>query len=1134
MGGAFHRQHPTRGLRALSVALVLYVWWPSALAETPAAAHACDPPLATVVVARGDVRYKPLREAWRNAPLNQALCAGDEIAVGAASRAALRLGDAISFPLDQQTHLVVRGRDADGKLRVELLSGSINVVTGAAAPIRIVTPHGALETATADFSVSVNREQASLSVFEGSVAVNNPKGSLQLQSDETAFFTEWAAPKRDITLKPRDTVHWIVQYPAILPSGTAGSSAWGDAVRAHEAGRSLDALIALDQVRAEARSAEYHVYRAHVLMLVGRPDEAATSVDAALKADPSLAEAWALRAILDLGGNDAAQAQQHADKAVQLNAASPAANLARSYAYQANRRPADALASAHRMAELAPDSALAYTRIAELELACGDKTAAMRAARRAEQLDPNSADAKSILGFVRLSEGKDSLARTVFESAVQLNSADPRARMGLGLARIRNGQLKAGREDLELAVSLDPENALLRSYLGRAYMEEGRMSEAGEQYARARHLDPNDPTAFSFDAMRLAEMNQPVLAREQMQQALERNENRAVYRGQSLLDEDRAIRQANAVALDRMLGFDDAARAQASAAVAEEPGSGVLHRALGDALAMLPRADPTRRSEYLQATLLSPLGTLPPPLFLSEDVRRGSLAPTSGFFRAVEPGHASYNEFSAVFGATSWRWQAEGILGSHGTLGDQVQLAGTQGNLGWSLSQLKFRADGFTDFDRTDTDAWQGILQADLMPDTRVHLEVNRSDTERQVIEYPAEPFYYYPYEIAETRSRYRIGARQRFGSRHEVLLLGTREAVDQIQDLISTPYNTPGRAIVTQDARAYEAQYRFLGEDLKATMGAIDGRLEASYDDGGGSVTRSRTWAWTAYAYASLRLPHRFNLEMGAARDHQWDDQGFEQRFTSPKIGLQWEPFAGGRLRIARFAGLNRSLTSSASLEPTQVTGFGQFQSERSKALIRTRTRAVGWDQRGPRGSWGVEMNWRKLAEPNFVPVVYSAWSERATRAYATWAFPRSHGGGFPADAEKTLYAVYDAENRARSGTADADGIFEYKPRHLKLGMSIAAAGGLGVNLSATKISASGAYLVYDIMGTTMLQPFSDKFWIADVALTYRLPGKRAQLALGVMNLTDRRGFRYLEPDPLSPRVAPERFLYAKLLLSY
>ena len=519
----------------VQVACLFFVALEGARASTPiqAAPH-CALSFATVVAIQGEVRYRTPVQAWQPAMLEQALCAGAELQVAPGSRAALRLNNGSTIPLDQNTHIIIRGLAANGRaVQIELVSGSINVATSSTAPIQIVTPHGQVETDGGDFAVRVTPQQSALSVFEGDVAVSNPEGSVLLHSDETVFFAQLSAPKRDITVKPQELVQWVVQYPALINASDTQPAAWAEAARANEQGRSLDALISLDQVPNAARSAEYYVYRAHLLLLAGQVDEARSNVERALKLKADLPDAWALLAILDLGKNDAVQALQHAQKATELGPQSATAYLAHSYALQANRQPETALTSARRVVELAPNNALGYTRLAELELACGDRAVALRSARRAEQLDPKLVDAKAMLGFVYLSQAKLNAAYAAFDAAVQLSSADPRARMGLGLTRIRQGQLQAGREDLELATSLDPENPLLRTYLGRAYEEEGRNGESAAQYARAQRADPQDPTPYSFNAIRLANLNQRVSAMHEIRAALARNENRAVYRGQT-------------------------------------------------------------------------------------------------------------------------------------------------------------------------------------------------------------------------------------------------------------------------------------------------------------------------------------------------------------------------------------------------------------------------------------------------------------------------------------------------------------------------------------------------------------------------------------------------------------------------
>lgn len=1126
----------TWGQRA---ACLLVTWGCAASAATSPLASRCETSGAMLVAIQGEVRYRLPPQVWQPAQLEQTLCAGDELQVGTGSRAVLRLSDGGTIPLDQNTHLIIRGQGGEGRaMQIELLSGNINVATGTPSPIQVITPHGRVDTAGGDFALKVTPQRAAVSVFEGTVAVNNPEGSLQLQGDESAFFAQLSAPKRDITVKPRDTVQWVVQYPAILAPGNT-QSAWADAAHAYEQGHSLEALISLDQVPAAARSAEYFVYRANLLLLAGRTDEARENVESALKLKPELAEAWALQAIIDLGHNDPALALTHAQKAVELGPQSPAAYIAQSYALQANRQAPPALASARRMVELAPDSALGHTRLAELELARGDRAAAMQAAKRAQQLDPNLADAKTMLGFVYLSQDKLDAARAEFESAIQLNSADPRSRMGQGLVRIRQGQLRAGREDLELAISLDPENPLLRTYLGRAYDAEGRSDDAAKQYARAQRADPQDPTPYFFNAIRLADQNQPVSAAQEMREALARNDNRAVYRGQALLEEDQALRKANEVNMDRVLGFDDAARAKASDTVERDPTAAVLHRALGDAMATLPNSQPTRESEYLQALLRDPLGALPTPLFVAESARSSaSVAPQHGFFQAVGARQTGYNEFSAVFNPPRIRMQMDGIAAARGSWGNQLRLAGIAGNIGLSLSQLHFQTDGFGLFDRLDNTIWQGAIQAKLDTGTQLYAEHRYFDSERRDVVAPAEPFFSVPLQIDEQRVRNRIGLRQRLGEAHELLLLSAWDDIKQYALSLPTPDNGLTEPVfnnnLTQHVITREAQYVFHTSSFNMLLGTAKANSVIRNDFGGGSIDQTQTQTRITYAYTRYALFPQLLVEAGASRDQQEIGTTLRQTYTNPKLGVRWEAVPGGTLRLAKFSVVNRFLASSATLEPTQVAGFNQFYTDGVGLGIRAKNRGWGWDQALAHGfSYGVESVWRTLDVP--INGAYNEFDERNRRAYLNWAVPRYLLQTTLPGWEGALSLVYDTQAYRRNEFTGVEQIQEYTPRHLRLGANLVYSNGMGINLALTRVSADGIYSgIFDAMGNPTSLPFNARFWMLDAAFTFRLPRQAGQLIFGAMNLTNRRGFQYLEMDPLNPRFAPERYVYGKFVVAF
>ena len=1103
-------------------------------------ADRCPNPLARVVAAQGEVRLRAGEGAWRAAGAEEGLCPDDELSVAAGARAALRLSNGSNVPLDQNTDLILRGWSADGKtLLVELRAGNINVAAGKSAPIQIMTPHGRIDSSGGEFAVRVTPQQAALSVFQGKAEVNNPEGSLQLQGDETAYFAQWSAPKRDFTVKSQDMVQWTAQSPLFLAPLANKNSSWADAARAYEQGRTVDALIELDRVPLENRNAEYFIFRANIMLFAGRMEEARTNVSKALQLNAQSGEAWAMQSVVSLMSGNAQQALSDAQRAVQLDATSAGAYFALSYALQANRRPGAALEAAQRAVALAPQSALAATRLAELELAAGDRAAAAESAARAEQLDPHLADAKTIRGFVSLSAKNIAEARAAFLAAIQINSADPKSRLGLGLTRIYSGQLQLGREDLELAVSLDPENPLLRTYLGRAYEAEGRTRDAQEQYARAKQLDPRDPTAYFFEALQLAEANQPVSASAQLQAALQRNENRSVYRGQALLAEDQALRVANETAVDRVLGFDDSARVKASDAVSRAPDSAVLHRALGDAMATLPRSQPTRESEYLQATLREPLGSIPVPLFVAESARSSSaVAPQHGFFQAVASTQTGYNEFGAVFNRPQWRTQAETLVAGQNTVADQAYASGSVGPVGFNVSQLHFKTDGFTEFDRLNNVVWRAGLQIDLPTNTRLYAERGHFDSLRRDLQAPGEPVYFAPVETDEQRSRTRFALRQSMGENQEFLALFSRDSMRQNVVTLDYPNGPPAgfNNNLLQRTTSREAQYIFNVPFLNFTLGAANASSESANDLGFGidsSIVRTRTY----YAYLRLMPTPRLQIEGGVSRDRQESDPDFLQGYSNPKFGVRWQVIPGGTLRIAAFSVVNRALATGATLEPTQVGGFNQFYNDGVGFGIRSQNRGVAWDQQlTSQLSYGVERQ-RRLLAVRIGGGTYDQFQERDTRAYLSYALPVSWMKSALPGWEGGVSVVYDSQDYRRNDPdfTGVEQLQEYTPRHLRFGANLLRDDGMGLNLGLTKVRAHGEHAtVYTVDGYPTTLAFGDQFWMADAALSYRLSKNAGQFVLGVMNLTNRRNFQYFEMDPFSPRFAPERYVYGKFLLAF
>ena len=230
---------------------------------------------------------------------------------------------------------------------------------------------------------------------------------------------------------------------------------------------------------------------------------------------------------------------------------------------------------------------------------------ALAAAQKATELQPNLSRTQTVLGFAYLVEVKTVEARAAFEKAITLDQADPLPRLGLGLAKIRDGNLDEGGRDIEVAASLDSSNAIVRSYLGKTYYEEKLSPRDEREFGVAKQLDPNDPTPYFYDAIAKQTTNRPVEALQDLEKAIELNDNRAVYRSRLLLDSDLAARSASLGRIYSDLGFQELALVEGWKSVNTDPSNFSAHRFLADSYSVLPRHEIARVSELLQSQLLS-------------------------------------------------------------------------------------------------------------------------------------------------------------------------------------------------------------------------------------------------------------------------------------------------------------------------------------------------------------------------------------------------------------------------------------------------------------------------------------------------------------------------------------------------
>ena len=308
-----------------------------------------------------------------------------------------------------------------------------------------------------------------------------------------------------------------------------------------------------------------------------------------------------------------------------------------------------------------------------------------------------------------------------------------------------------------MAVSLDPGQSLVRSYLGKAYFEEKRESLVEREYDVARQADPKDPTPWFYDAISKQTTNRPVEALEDLQKAIELNDNRAVYRSRLLLDSDLAARSASLGRIYADLGFQELALVEGWSSVNTDPSNYSAHRLLADYYAALPRHEIARVSELFQSQMLQPLNTTP----IQPSLGESNLLLIS----SQGPGALAFNEFNPLFNRNQATAQGSFLVGEDSTLAGEGIVSGIYQKFSFSAGYSGYKTDGFRENNSQDDKIANAFVQVELSPSTSLQAEVRHRDLETGDLglHYYEDDFSRFQAEKTDTTS-VRVGLRQEFG----------------------------------------------------------------------------------------------------------------------------------------------------------------------------------------------------------------------------------------------------------------------------------------------------------------------------------------------------------------------------------
>ncbi|HEX5022916.1 MAG TPA: tetratricopeptide repeat protein [Candidatus Binatia bacterium] len=1092
-----------------------------------------------MVSVQGNVEVRRAGQTqWQPARLNDLYCAGDRIQVGERSRADVALANQPILRVDQNSTITLGEIKEQRTALVELLRGALYFFSRRPRNLEIQTPFVNAGVEGTEGLVLVETTRTLISIFEGTVLASNQIGMLTLVSAQTAVAEQGRAPTLTVTVRPDDAVAWALYYlptlyfrPQEFPAGSDWQGMVRKSIEAYVRGDFEAAFDSIQAIPVTLNEPRFFAYRAALLLAVGRVDEASQDIERALSLNPNDNNALSLQSIIAVVQNDKEKALALGQRAVTADPRSASARIALSYAQQSNFDLDNALNSLQQATELDPDNALAWARLAEVWLSFGRLDEALEAAKRAVALDPNLSRTQSVLGFAFLTRVNTDEAKEAFERAIVLDQTDPLPRLGLGLAKIREGDLQEGRREIEIAVSLDPQNALVRSYLGKAYFEEKRDKQAADQYEMSKGLDRRDPTPYFYDAILKQTTNRPVEALQDMEKAIELNDNRAVYRSRLLLDSDLAARSAALSRIYSDLGFQQLALVEGWKSVNTDPTNFSAHRFLADSYSVLPRHEIARVSELLQSQLLQPLNMTPIQPHLAE----------SNLFliSAGGPTALSFNEFNPLFNRNGINFQSTGLAGENSTYAGEGVLSGIYNKAAFSLGGFHFQTDGWrTNADQKDS-IGNAFLQLEVSPQTSLQGEYRYRAFKTGDIRLRFFPNDFFPGQRdSEERNTARFGLRHSFSPDSTLLGSLIHQEVLFRSDVRKLPF--PFVAIKLkrpESATSTELQHLFRSQFINVTSGIGYVKVDGHTDD----VTQLalpppfRSF-FTArfptdlkhintYAYSYLNPLNKLTITLGASGDFTNGDSpdvGHRQQFN-PKFGVTWNPLSDTTIRAAAFRTLKRTLITDQTVEPTQVAGFNQFFDDNNGTSAWLYGVAV--DQKFTKQFFaGSEFSHRDL-NSRFVRRNTLAGTttlgkqdeqEDLSRVYLFWT-PDPWWG---------LRAEYMFERFKSDGLTNLPE--RLNTHRVPLGVSFFHPSGLSATLGPSYVHQEGRFVLLN----GNIRSGSEDFWTVDAAINYRLPKRYGFIGVAATNLFD-KNFRFFDRDIRNSTIQPNRTVFARMTLA-
>jgi len=653
---------------------------------------------ARVLTTSGVVESLPAEtQTWQGVQPGATLEVGDSIRTGADGGAALLLADESIVRMNRDTvfvlHNVGQGKGAGahqastpaakkgersllGVIKGELWFLNKNPDEQVDIKTRAMTA----SLRGTEFDVRVEADGSTqVTMLEGTVQVWNEQGAVVLNAFEVASVRPGFAPQKTILLTPENSVQWTVLIPQLLNYEVLFRDRGDQAPVA----RLRQAWEAIDR-------GELSLSRDILLTLT--------------EEEPNFLPAWESLALNSLVLNDTDAAIKAVERAEALAPNTPFPLMLRSLIDQARFDLVQAEEVVRRAVDLDPNNLTAQIQLATLLFGRGATDEAAQVVATALRLAPGNAYANSLWGFIQLTLRNEDGARQAFARASQANPALADPHLGLGIIAMRHGDEEHAMAEVTSAVLLEPRRALLRSYWAKMLYQLGRHEKALDVLQVSQHIDPHDPTPDLYRALILRDLHQPGAAIIALNEAIRKNDFRAVYRSRLLLDQDLAVKNVDLSLIYTELGLDHWAMAKAVDSLAEDYANASAHLFYAGSLTGEPGRSWSRNTENLLARLL-----------MSANVNTFN----------------TFNDYTAFFERPSLRGEYNFTAGSHDTLNQDILTYGAlpQANLAFQAGYLPYRTDGWREDLSEESRSAVGFIKWDPTPKQGLMFSASRSDS---------------------------------------------------------------------------------------------------------------------------------------------------------------------------------------------------------------------------------------------------------------------------------------------------------------------------------------------------------------------------------------------------------------------